>query len=538
MAKNKQKIKALRRGRDNRVTAAALLIGYFMIGPVVYLILPLTVSHFTVYLGLAILWTVLTERRILRPEVRRAMRATGLLFIFLLLDRLCRYDLFDRVPGATRFFWYLYYVPMILLPLVTFWTSLFLGKSDAQKPSCLWRLLALPAAALCAVILTNDLHGLAFRIDDLSLPKAETYTYGPFYYSAFVWIALLLAAAFFNVLRQARVSLGLRSLLLPAIGPLHYLLVAVTFQPMMTHLGFTLHKYPDAFCFMIAAIWEGCISTGLVPSNTDYEVYFSLSHISAALKDRRGAKRLASAADDAGADDADLVHRETPVSGGTLLWTEDVSDLNRLREALEENNRRLAEETDLLAAENRLLEERASIASKNRIYDTIAARMEPQTAEISRLIGLAEAVPANRETALRKACLLTVHIKRSTNLLLLAEASPLLSTRELGLCISESMDYLSQMGVPAFFSDGTDLLLPAEKLLTAYAVFEAAAGTEGLRGITVSAKQDGAVYTLRLTLETDTPVPAPDAPGFTAAAEPDDGVTVLTLRTGTGGGQA
>lgn len=537
MAKNKQKIKALRRGRDNRVTAAALLIGYFMIGPVVYLILPLTVSHFTVYLGLAILWTVLTERRILRPEVRRAMLSTGLLFVFLLTVRLGRYDLFSGIPNVKRYMWYLYYVPMILLPLLTFRTSLFLGKSDAQRPSRYWRLLALPAGGLCAAILTNDLHGLAFRFADVSLPNAEAYTRGPFYYAAVGWIALLLTGALLNVLRHATLSLGLRSLLLPAIGPLHYLLVAVTYQPLLDLFGFTLHKYPEAFCFMIAAFWEGCIRTGLVPSNTDYEVFFSLSHISAALKDRMGERRLVSAAD-AGGNAADLLHRETPVSGGTLLWTEDVSDLNRLRETLAENNRRLAEETDLLAAENRLLEQRAAVASKNRIYDTIAALMEPQTAEISRLIGLAEADPAQRERALRKACLLTVYIKRSTNLMLLAEAAPLLSTRELGLCISESMDYLSQMGVAAYFSDGTALLLPAERLLAAYAAFEAVAGAEGLGGLTVSAKQEGAFYTLRLSAEADTPLPAPKAPGFTVTAEADDGVTVLTLRTATGGEKA
>ena len=94
------------------------------------------------------------------------------------------------------------------------------------------------------------------------------------------------------------------------------------------------------------------------------------------------------------------------------------------------------------------------------------------------------------------------------------------------------------MGVAAYFSDGTALLLPAERLLAAYAAFEAVAGAEGLGGLTVAAKQEGAFYTLRLSAEADTPLPAPKAPGFTVTAEADDGVTVLTLRTATGGEKA
>jgi hypothetical protein len=62
------------------------------------------------------------------------------------------------------------------------------------------------------------------------------------------------------------------------------------------------------------------------------------------------------------------------IPDGHVLWTQDISEEERLLRELQETNRELEGENALLLAENELKEKKIRVDAQNRLYDRIPAR--------------------------------------------------------------------------------------------------------------------------------------------------------------------
>ena len=67
--------------------------------------------------------------------------------------------------AAGRYIWYLYYLPMLFLPLLWVYIALSMGKSEDYRLSRGTGMLSIIPAALFLLVITNDLHqqGFAFK---------------------------------------------------------------------------------------------------------------------------------------------------------------------------------------------------------------------------------------------------------------------------------------------------------------------------------------------------------------------------------------
>lgn len=115
-----------------------------------------------IHLGLFAAWGISVRDRIIHPQVRRYLVAIAVLIEFWITVKVIRYSL-DNCAWLWRGLWYLYYLPLLFIPLFTLLIAMSLGKpADFRLPR--WTaLLFLPTAALLLMILSNDLHQLAFR---------------------------------------------------------------------------------------------------------------------------------------------------------------------------------------------------------------------------------------------------------------------------------------------------------------------------------------------------------------------------------------
>ena len=103
-----------------------------------------------------------------------------------------------------RTFWYLFYVPMIMMPTLFLMTCVRFHAGRDSKPREL--VLLIPVALLAGAVLTNDLHFLVFipQIDLAALRgDVGTYTYGALYWLVYVWIGLCFALGVFFLLWKA-----------------------------------------------------------------------------------------------------------------------------------------------------------------------------------------------------------------------------------------------------------------------------------------------------------------------------------------------
>lgn len=79
------------------------------------------------YLLLFALWGYSIDRRILQKQALHCLRLIAALMLFWLILRTLKYEVVTDLTVA-RYLWYLYYLPMLFIPLLGMYTALCLGQ--------------------------------------------------------------------------------------------------------------------------------------------------------------------------------------------------------------------------------------------------------------------------------------------------------------------------------------------------------------------------------------------------------------------------
>ena len=432
------------------------------------------------------------------------MTIAGLISFWVIL-RGAKYIAFEESEIIARHIWYLYYIPVLFIPLMSLFAALSVGEEEQQRPRRgMWAAVAV-TAALALTVLTNDLHQLVFRFSPGFAGWDADYSRAPIFFLIYGWVDLLLVTAFCIRFSRCRVSASRKLFWIPMLpvlfGFLYLILYAADLWPRIR--GALFGEFPEAVCFSMAGMWLSLMYIGLIPSNVRYGRLFELSGLSAQIAD--GDYRIIYTSSTAaplspqqlrsGTDilrGANIrIHRK-PVHGGFVYWQDDITELNHIHDELLEAGERLGEEAELLRLENELKEERAQIEAKTRTYDEIAGHVAAQSRRITELCAVAEERPETYAVQMKTVCLLAAYVKRFANLSLLAADRAWIDSTELYLAIQESLRYAGDLGIPA-----ESFLLESGKTasrcaLQRYALFEQLLeeALPSLAGIQVSLRKD------------------------------------------------
>ena len=98
------------------------------------------------YLLLFVLWGYSLDQRIIQKPVLHCLRLMDVLMLIWLTLRTLKYEVVTDLTVA-RYLWYLYYLPILFIPLLGAYTAIFLGKSeDYQLSRKIWLLSLIPTA--------------------------------------------------------------------------------------------------------------------------------------------------------------------------------------------------------------------------------------------------------------------------------------------------------------------------------------------------------------------------------------------------------
>ena len=179
----------------------------------------LGLTRSTIYIGLFSAWGFSVRQRIVSKNVRRLLTAeAGLLVLWMLIRTVKYYFVAD--PNANRMLWYLYYIPMLFVPVLAVLVSASIGKPEqARAPR--WALpLALFTSILVGMVLTNDLHQFIFTFPEgTAVFTDEDYSYGTGYYFVIGWEILCALAALSSLYNFVFTFIYNSSLFLSGIFP-------------------------------------------------------------------------------------------------------------------------------------------------------------------------------------------------------------------------------------------------------------------------------------------------------------------------------
>lgn len=412
-----------------------------------------------IQISLVIGWCWSVRKRILDKQVRQYLVAVGLLLAFWLIMRTCKWEFIAQ--GGThfgRYLWYFYYIPMVAVPLLGVFVVNHIGQTEDYKTPKSLQYTYIPAVLLIIGVITNDFHNLVFIFPN-GLENCELdYIPGILFYFIIAWFVLLGIYFVVMLLKKSRVPESKRFQILPAI----VLGISMLFW-LLYYFDIVGGDLAAVDSLMIIALLESAIQSGLIPSNTNYNELFENATVSAQIVDVNYQHCMVSAtatelpeevmrkAEAEPVDLGDTILHSKAISGGYVLWQDDVKQIGELIEELRITQEKLGEHNDLLKTELELKETRARTEEKSRLYDRIAREVAPQLAKAEDLLKLAQTDPTQDRRAIWKVAVLSAYIKRRGNLLLLWEEGNTVSVSELEYCIRESLDNLRLGNVSTFF---------------------------------------------------------------------------------------
>ncbi len=114
------------------------------------------------YIGLFTIWGVSVNRRVMQAHTRRYLTLVSAIMVIWLVVRELKWH-FLISPDMLLYAWYLYYFPLLFIPLIALFVSLSLGRPEDYRLPVWAKFLYIPTATFAVMVLTNNLHQFVFR---------------------------------------------------------------------------------------------------------------------------------------------------------------------------------------------------------------------------------------------------------------------------------------------------------------------------------------------------------------------------------------
>mgnify|MGYP001466452562 FL=1 len=401
------------------------------------------------YLLLFVLWGYSLDQRIIQKSVLHCLRLMDVLMLIWLTLRTLKYEVVTDMTVA-RYLWYLYYLPIIFIPLLGVYIAIFLGKSENYQLSKKSWLLSLIPAALFLTVITNDLHQQVFVFESgiPGVPDNKVVFHRPVYFVILVWIVGCVCFSIVQLLKKNRLpSIGKRRMMpfvLSCVMLLYGVLYLLGFQVVRDVFG----DMNVMFCLFYAAIYESCIHCRMIQSNTGYVELYEATTLASCIADQNGHILLRSRT--AGENMVCPQEGESivcpdgmrisaaPVKDGFVIWGDNVQHLAELRARLDENKRKKENNKKKLKDAYLVQKQLYELTEKNHIYDELEEKHKKQTERIKELLEQCRnAKPPKMREHMKEILLLGTYIKRSANLYFLSQEYEKLPQQELRLTIDE-----------------------------------------------------------------------------------------------------
>ncbi len=507
--------------RQNRITLVFLAV--FAIGVILwsrdYSYRVGSITNGTVqtiiYIGLVLGWNYCVQARLLQKGIRKYLSLVCWMLVLWILLRGLKYYIFPPGTTITRYLWYFYYLPMMLYPMYSVFASVHIGRRDSWSLPRRVRFLLIVPLCIFLIILTNDLHQLVFVFpEDGHVWSDMRYRYGTLYSLPFLWFLGCTITTLVILIRHCRIprrGTGAVFLtVLPSILGLCY-----NFLYIRGHVGI----FSDLIVtmgFLTIATFEIAIRTGFIRSNSNYVEVFQKSSISAQLVNQNlepvyvssafspySAEALKRAVDTGRIREHYLRLSAYPIQGGYVVWQEDVQQLVRLQEELEDANEQLKGRSLALNQKYQTAMKRRRLEEQNRLYNEMQKETAGTLGKLAGLIGQFEAAPKEEEqNYLCKVCLIFAYLKRRNNLILLAEGNKQFSFGELRNCFQETAKALEMFGVVCKIHLQTKSKLSVGQMIVLYDTLEEIIWqtVEGKPSYYVSVSEENSRQVLRIRI--------------------------------------
>ncbi|MFT3875889.1 MAG: histidine kinase N-terminal 7TM domain-containing protein [Propioniciclava sp.] len=416
-------------------------------------------------------WGVTAYQRCSDATIRRYVAWATALAVWWMIVALIKSS--AREPLIVEACWYLYYIPILFLPLlVMFGVLRAAALDDGPRVRAMMRA-AIVLCVLCAtLVLTNGLHQAAFLFDRADPGFVTHYSYGAVYWVIAAWTLLVLGVSGTILFAFARRQLRPATLLLLAligVGVLYsvlyafgmpsvfasnlaliYVLIFVLATEVSLRLG-VLPAYAwdqEAFRTLPLSLWvltrQGRIAYATARAG-DLDAYVATTV--AALRVRgHGAVSFS----DPG--DVNTEYLAYGLDGGVALLATDVSRITARRSLLDAKRRRLQRQNLLLEQDQLVLARLHKLCHEHDLLDEVEGTLAATADNIRELLAElatleSPAGDAERKRLLTAIKLLIAYCKTKGSLILTEREDAVLDRERMQLIVAQTVADLRSCGV-------------------------------------------------------------------------------------------
>lgn len=438
------------------------------------------------------LWTLSIWQRCPDAQVRCYLMRCAAMLALLQLVALVKYT--AQSDAAVALGWYLYYPTIVYVPLLVLFCAL--KTTGLERRSWVRRLkvcLLVAGAILCLLVLTNDLHQLTFLFDPLDPLWDVRYSYGPVYGAVYAWLVLVLGAFYTLTAVYAR---GMRRRLVALVFVMTLLVFAYSISYNFRFDPALNSNFALTFTISCVVNIEGCLQLGLFPAHKKLTRLFESMPFDVRLLTHSGETAFASKAAASVPDsvrerlthfemhpgarvtleapgEKDRLYKGFGVSGGYVLVSEDISELNERRQRLAVQLLQLRRRNRVLRHAHAVRESLYRQQCEEELLDEVDASLRETVQAIRRI--LASLPPTSDEPArierrrkLLLVKLLVSYCKRKGALVLLGTDDTSFDAQHLRLVINESMADARSSELDCAAWVGLDRPLPIQTVNTIY----------------------------------------------------------------------
>lgn len=436
--------------------------------------------------------------RISDKSLQHKLFVMSALLIIWMIIRLIKLQL--TIGSVDRFFWYLFYIPLIFLPTFIFWIGQILNQNHQNGfPRLLRKAVFSISTVLVLLVLTNDYHQKAFRFDRGLEGNAydKYYSYGVVYYLVFGWSLFLIVFFVFSAIRNKSESTAKRAvpLLLVLCGSIIYFGCYAIGIPFFRESEFSIVYGVISLLFL-----EVCFRNRLIPNNIrlsellhnapiemhllsdameiEYKTNCSeeLSKVVVEkIRDLRTEKNMPIGLNHP--HNESILYGIHRINGGYSIFAKHFDSVFKLRTDLAEQNKKIKTQNSILARTHKIKTEIARLITQQDLFTKIEGVLRERVDRINTILTFLQTknVSENKEMLQKQLAtikLLVNYCKRRSNIALLEANNEYCQTNSLALWMREAIWEANAAGIDGLVTEAGSAQLNSNRASLLYDCYE------------------------------------------------------------------
>lgn len=400
-------------------------------------------------LALAIytIWLILLYIRIFDKTLKKYVLSIGVLLVFWMAIRMVkRYT----TGYVTEILWYLYYIPLLMIPTFYYNCSSYLINSKNKKRRIVAIIISI---ILFLLVITNSLHNIVFKIKS----NINDYNHNIGYFIIVVWILCLIVVAIINLIKSSK-NKGYKNIILISVTILIGIIYTILYIKNIPVIRKTNMSVIIGTLFCVGL--EMMLDFKLIPNNFRYKKIFKNSNLPLEIVSQDGKTRIATnhsinLKENIISDiknnkvksiykDNNIIKNVNVINGGYSIEEKDYSKINEYEEKLKSIQQELIEQETILQKQRKIATEIYETKLKGEIIELLDEKIEQKRNLINELIKEMKITDIDKMKNIK---LLLNYCKRMSNLVISSYNKEKYDNKRLEVIINEMLIEAQALGI-------------------------------------------------------------------------------------------